>query len=80
MDSRYHLKIAGQGFLMRPTSYRRSVLALDSSLSTRHSPLAPAWRQWQQSDWRGGDGQDVWDRWERGGVWGTAWIYPGRER
>ncbi len=69
MDSRYHLKIAGQGFLMRPTSYRRSVLALDSSLSTRHSPLAPAWRQWQQSDWRGGDGQDVWDsgsRWRLG--------------
>ena len=69
MGSRYHVKIAGQGFLMRPGSYRRAT-SLDSPLGTNSSSLVSSWRRWQQSDWRGGDGMEVWEdgenRWRTG--------------
>ena len=55
MGSRYHVKIAGQGFLLKSGSYSRSAVALSSGTGTA-SPR-PGWRWWHQSDWRGGDGQ-----------------------
>ena len=61
MGSRYHVKIAGQGFLLRPGSYRRRSVAVGTGAAEPPSPtgLGLGWRQWSQSDWRGGDGQDT---------------------
>lgn len=77
MAGKYHLKIANQGFLLKPGSYRRTAVALNSELGTRNSEPLLGWRWWHQSDWRGGDGQRVWDgetgRQGDGGRWRTGY-------
>ena len=85
MGGRYHVKIGEQGFLLKPGSYRRRAVTLNPELRTQNSE--PGWRWWQQSDWRGGDGQRVagngktggWDdgaRWRSG--YGVEVGEPGR--
>lgn len=69
MSSRYHVKIGGQGFLVRPDSYSRAAAILmdgqagdpGAALGAGRPAPSPGWRRWQQSDWRGGDGQRAWD-------------------
>lgn len=51
MGSRYHVKIASQGYLIRPGSYSR--------VAAGRPEGGWGWREWSQSDWRRGDGQRV---------------------
>ncbi|MGI5837108.1 MAG: hypothetical protein ACOX87_11580 [Chloroflexota bacterium] len=60
MGSRYHVKIAGQGFLIKPDSYRRTA-SIDTSLGAQPSAPYSGWRRWHQTNWLGGDGQRSWD-------------------
>lgn len=69
MGDRYQVKLDGQGFLMRPGSYKRVASALAPEPRTQNPELSSGWRWWHQSDWRGGEGQRVWDgerRWRAG--------------
>ena len=54
--ARYHVKRAGQGYLIRPGGYRRSTTTPYSG-----EDRSPGWRRWTQSGWRGGEGQLAWD-------------------
>ncbi len=64
MGGRYHVSIGGQGFLVKPGSYRRSAVGANSEPRTQNSALG--WREWSQADWRRGDGQRVADAGTRG--------------
>jgi hypothetical protein len=58
MGARYHVRIDGQGYMVRPGGYSRGVAGADGG-----------WRRWEQGDWRRGDGQrvhEVSERWKRG--------------
>ncbi len=61
MGSRYHVKIAGQGFLVKPGSYRRAALSLLPDSGTQHSSPSAGWQRWHQASWEGGDGCRNWD-------------------
>jgi hypothetical protein len=73
MGNRYHVKIAGQGFLVKPGSYRRTALSLLPAPGTQNTTLSMGWRRWHQSDWQGGDGHRNWD----GGAGNTGRWWAG---
>ncbi|HEX2986981.1 MAG TPA: hypothetical protein VHS06_02285, partial [Chloroflexota bacterium] len=88
MGSKYHVKIAGQGFLVKPGSYRRTALSLLPSPSPQQSAPPVGWHQWRQANWQGGDGRRNWDgetgRSENSGRWwagyGVEVGEPGKVR